>query len=166
MLLVKLAIRNAFRHRLRSFLTILGVMVAILAFGLLRTVIDAWYSGVESSSANRLVTRNAISMTFTLPLAYREKIRAVPGVTQVCPGNWFGGIYIDEKNFFANLAYEPQTLLELYPEFVIDDLAQKTAFLRGPQGVPGRGQAGQALRLEGGGTTSPSRAPSSLGIGT
>ncbi|MBI4806773.1 MAG: ABC transporter permease [Desulfovibrio sp.] len=134
MLLVKLAIRNAFRHRLRSLLTILGVMVAILAFGLLRTVIDAWYSGVESSSANRLVTRNAISMTFSLPLAYREKIRAVPGVTQVCPGNWFGGIYIDEKNFFANFAYEPQTLLELYPEFVIDDAGQKADFLKDRKG--------------------------------
>ena len=134
MLLVKLAIKNAFRHKLRSFLTILGVMVAILAFGLLSTVIDAWHAGVESSSANRLVTRNAISLVFSLPLAYKEKIRAVPGVTQVCQGNWFGGIYIDEKNFFANFAYEPQTLLELYPEFVIDDAGQKAAFLRDRKG--------------------------------
>lgn len=134
MLLIKLALRNAFRHRLRSVLTILGVMVAILAFGLLRTVIDAWYAGVEASSANRLVTRNAISMTFTLPLAYKEKIRAVPGVTQVCAGNWFGGIYIDEKNFFPNLAYEPKALLELYPELVIDDPNQKDAFLRDRKG--------------------------------
>jgi len=133
-LLIRLAIRNAFRHRLRSLLTILGVMVAILAFGLLRTVIDAWYSGVESSSANRLVTRNAISLTFSLPLAYKEKIRAIPGVTQVCPGNWFGGIYIDEKNFFANFAYEPQSLLALYPEFVIDDTGQKADFLRDRKG--------------------------------
>ena len=134
MLLIKLAFRNAFRHRLRSLLTILGVMVAILAFGLLRTVIDAWYSGVESSSANRLVTRNAVSLTFWLPLAYKEKIRAVPGVAKVCAGNWFGGIYIDEKNFFANFAYEPQTLLELYPEFVIDDPDQRVAFLRDRKG--------------------------------
>ncbi|MFZ5426256.1 MAG: ABC transporter permease [Thermodesulfobacteriota bacterium] len=135
MLLIRLAVRNAFRHKLRSLLTILGVMVAILAFGLLRTVIDAWYAGVESSSANRLVTRNAISLTFSLPLAYKEKLRAVPGVTGVCPGNWFGGIYIDEKNFFANFAYEPRTLLELYPEFVIDDPDQKAAFLRDRKGA-------------------------------
>jgi len=134
-LLIRLAIRNAFRHKLRSFLTILGVMVAILAFGLLRTVIDAWYAGVESSSANRLVTRNAISLTFSLPLAYKEKIRAVPGVTEVCPGNWFGGIYIDEKNFFANFAYEPRTLLALYPEFVIDNPDQKAEFLRDRKGA-------------------------------
>lgn len=134
MLLIRLAIRNAFRHRLRSFLTILGVMVAILAFGLLRTVIDAWYAGVEASSANRLVTRSSVSLMFSLPMAYKDKIRAVPGVTQVCQGNWFGGIYIDEKNFFANFAYEPQTLLELYPEYVIDDAAQRSDFLRDRKG--------------------------------
>jgi putative ABC transport system permease protein len=133
-LLVKLAVRNAFRHKLRSFLTILGVMVAILAFGLLRTVIDAWYAGVAGSSANRLVTRNAVSLTFSLPLAYRDKIRAVPGVSEVCPGNWFGGIYIDEKNFFANFAYEARTFLDLYPEFAIDDPDQKAAFLRDRKG--------------------------------
>ena len=130
MLLIRLAVKNAFRHRLRSFLTILGVMVAILAFGLLRTVIDAWHMGVAASSANRLVVRSAISLTFPLPLAYKEKIRAVPGVTQVMQGNWFGGIYIDEKNFFANLAYDPQILLTLYPEFVIDSPQERDAFLK------------------------------------
>ncbi|GFK93839.1 hypothetical protein NNJEOMEG_01675 [Fundidesulfovibrio magnetotacticus] len=134
MLLIRLAFRNAFRHRLRSALTILGVMVAILAFGLLRTVIDAWHAGVEASSANRLVTRNAVSLVFTLPLAYREKIRAIPGVTQVCPGTWFGGIYVDEKNFFANFAYEPVSLLALYPELVIDDPARRDDFLKDRKG--------------------------------
>ncbi len=132
-LLIKLAFRNAFRHKLRSGLTILGVAVAILAFGLLSTVIDAWYSGVEASASNRLVTRNAISLTFSLPLAYREKLRAVPGVTSVCPGNWFGGVYIDEKNFFPNFAYEPNTLLELYPEYLVEP-AQRAAFLRDRKG--------------------------------
>jgi len=133
-LLIRLALKNAFRHRLRSALTILGVMVAILAFGLLRTVIDAWHAGVEASSANRLVTRSAVSLAFTLPLAYKEKLRAFPGVTHVCEGLWFGGIYVDEKNFFANFAYEPVSLLALYPEFVVEDAAQKAAFLKDRKG--------------------------------
>ena len=70
MMLLKILFRNAFHNKLRSGLTILGIMVAILAFGLLRTVIDAWYSGVEAASASRLVTRNAISIIFPVPLAY------------------------------------------------------------------------------------------------
>src|SRR4030042_959259 len=116
---LRLIFKNSFRHKLRTFLTILGVSIAILAFGLLRTVISAWYAGVEASSASRLVTRNAISLIFPLPLSYKEKIRQIEGVKLVSFGNWFGGIYIDEKNFFANYAVEPETYLKLYPELII-----------------------------------------------
>ena len=92
MLLLKILFRNAFHNKLRSGLTILGITVAILAFGLLRTVIGAWYAGVEAASASRIITRNAISIIFPLPLAYNEKIRQIEGVKQVSYGNWFGGV--------------------------------------------------------------------------
>ena len=127
--ILKLIFKNTFRHKLRTFLTVLGVTIAILAFGLLRTVISAWYAGVDASSASRLVTRNSISLIFSLPISYKEKIRQVQGVKTVSYGNWFGGIYIDEKNFFANYAVEPKTYLELYPEFVLPP-DQKAAFFR------------------------------------
>jgi putative ABC transport system permease protein len=132
--ILKLIFKNAFRHKLRTFLTVLGVTIAILAFGLLRTVISAWYAGVNASSASRLVTRNSISLIFPLPLSYQEKIRQIQGVKTVSYGNWFGGIYIDEKNFFANYAVEPKTYLELYPEIVIPP-DQKAAFFRDRKGV-------------------------------
>jgi len=103
--------------------------VAILAFALLRTVISAWYAGVEASSANRLVTRNSISLVFPLPLSYRDKIRQINGVKKVSYGNWFGGYYIDKKNFFANFAVEPESYLSLYPEYLLPD-NQKQTFYR------------------------------------
>jgi putative ABC transport system permease protein len=127
--ILKLLLRNAFRHKLRTFLTILGVTIAILAFGLLRTVISAWYAGVEASSASRLVTRNSISLIFPLPLSYKDKIRQIEGVKLVSFGNWFGGIYKDEKNFFANYAVEPEVYLKLYPEIIIPE-DQKKAFIQ------------------------------------
>jgi putative ABC transport system permease protein len=127
--LLRLVFRNLLRHKLRTGLTLCGICVAILSFGLLRTVISAWYAGVEASSANRLITRNSISLIFPLPLSYLERIRGVEGVKTVSYGNWFGGIYIEEKNFFANLAVEPRTYLELYPEFILSE-EQKQAFLR------------------------------------
>lgn len=126
---LKLIFKNAFRHKLRTGLTVLAVAVAILAFGLLRTVISTWYLGVETAAANRLVTRNAISLVFPLPLSYKEKIRQIEGVEDVSYGTWFGGIYIDEKNFFANYAVEPKTYLEMYPEIVLPS-DQKAAFFR------------------------------------
>ncbi|NWF53044.1 MAG: ABC transporter permease, partial [Nitrospirae bacterium] len=136
--ILKIIIKNTLLHKLRTFLTILGVAIAILAFGLLRTVISAWYAGVEASSASRLITRNSISLIFPLPLSYKDKIRQVDGVKLVSYGNWFGGIYIDEKHFFANYAVEPESYLLLYPEVVIPE-EQKKAFLRDRKGaVAGR----------------------------
>ena len=138
MQILKIITKNALRHKLRTFLTILGVAIAILAFGLLRTVISAWYAGVEASSASRLVTRNSISLIFPLPLSYKDKIRQIDGVKLVSFGNWFGGIYIDEKNFFANYAVEPKGYLTLYPEIIIPE-DQKKAFLQDRKGaVAGR----------------------------
>ena len=138
MQLAKLPFKNALRHKLRTGLTILGITVAILAFGLLRTVVQAWYSGVEGASATRLVTRNAISLIFPLPLSYREKIRQVQGVTSVSYGQWFGGVYITEKNFFPNFAVEAKSYLELYPEFVLPEGERKAFVLDRKACVAGR----------------------------
>ena len=138
MFILKILIRNAFRHKLRTLLTILGITVAILAFGLLRTFINAWYGGVEASSASRLVTRSSISLIFHLPLSYKDKIRQVDGVKVVSWGTWFGGVYIDEKNFFANFAVDAKSYLELYPEYLLSPEETKT-FLRDRKGfVAGR----------------------------
>ncbi len=131
---LKLIFRNALRHKLRTGLTVVGLVVAVLAFGLLQTVVDAWYAGANSAAPNRLVTRNAISLVFPMPLHYREKIRAVPGVVGVAPFNWFGGYYQDPKNFFAQFAIDPVPFLAMYPEYRIPDDALR-AFLRDRKGA-------------------------------
>ena len=128
MFILKYVLRNLFRHKLRSILTVVGVAVAVLAFGLLRTLVGLWYSGAEHASSTRLVTRNAISLIFPLPVSYLERIRGVAGVDAVSYGNWFGGVYIDEKHFFANYAVEPKTYLDLYPEFTLTP-KEKSDFL-------------------------------------
>lgn len=115
----KLILRNVVRHRLRTMLTILGMAIAILSFGLLRTVVDAWYAGVQSAAADRLVTRSAISLIFRLPLAYLYKIKAISGIKRASYGYWFGGIYKDEKYFFAQFAVDLPNYLDIYSEFII-----------------------------------------------
>ena len=131
---LKLALRNALRHRLRTALTVLGLVIAILAFGLLQTVVDAWYAGAEGASNTRLITRNSISLVFPLPITYRDKIRRVPGVTGVSMANWFGGVYITEKNFFPQFAVDPKTYFELYPEYIVPP-DQMKEFLRDRKGA-------------------------------
>ena len=130
----KLTWRNTIRHPLRASLTVIGMAVAVLAFTLLRTMVAAWYSGVSASSPVRLVTRNAISLIFPLPLAYLTKIQALPGITGVAYGNWFGGVYIDERHFFPQFCVDAKNYFELYPEYLMPE-DQKLAFFRDRQGA-------------------------------
>lgn len=115
----KLIFKNALRHKLRTFLTILGITIAVIAFGLLRTVVTVWDSSVDAAAANRLITRQAVSFIFPLPYSYKEKIKNVPGVQNVSFANWFGGIYKDKNNFFARLAVDPETIFDVMSEFLI-----------------------------------------------
>src|SRR6476469_2064112 len=115
-----LVLRNAFRHKLRTTLTIVGIIVAITAFGMLRTIVDAWYAGANASSSARLVTRSSVSLVFSLPLNYAQKIRQVPGVSSVAWANWFGGVYVSERNFFPQFAMSA-SYLDAYPEFLLSD---------------------------------------------
>jgi len=134
MFLFRLLLKNAFRHKLRTLLTMVGLVVAVCAFGLLRTIVDAWYAGAEASSSTRLIVRNATSLTVPLPLAYAQRLRAVDGVTGLSWSNWFGGIYITERNFFPQFAVDPPSYLALYPEFLVSD-DERVAWLRDRKGV-------------------------------
>ncbi|MBZ0198541.1 MAG: FtsX-like permease family protein [Ignavibacteriaceae bacterium] len=115
----KLIFKNALRHKLRTLLTILGIAIAVVAFGILRTVVTAWNAGVDASSANRLISRQAVSFIFPLPYNYRDKISRVPGVEQVAFANWFQGVYIDKNQFFPRLAVDAETMFDVYPEFIL-----------------------------------------------
>lgn len=122
MKIFKLLIRNAMRHKLRTMLTIMGIGVAVMAFTLLRTVVGAWYAGVDVASTNRLVTVHKVSFVFPLPLAYDSRIKQVPGVKDVTYAVWFQGIYKDAhefKNFFPRMAINPENFFQIYSEFVV-----------------------------------------------
>ena len=121
MKILKLIFKNAMRHKLRTSLTVIGIMIAVIAFGVLRTVVTVWDSSVDAASANRLITRQAVSFIFPLPYAYKEKIKNVEGVKNVSIANWFGGVYKDKSNFFARLAVDPETIFDVMQEFLITD---------------------------------------------
>ena len=121
MKVLKLVLKNLLRHKLRTFLTILGLSFAVFAFGFLRTIVTAWNSGVASSSNSRLITRHAVSFIYPLPLSYRDQIEKIPGVKSVSYAYWFQGVYKDNSfdNFFPRYAIDAGSFLEMYPEFII-----------------------------------------------
>ncbi|MFZ1282030.1 MAG: FtsX-like permease family protein [Ignavibacteriaceae bacterium] len=119
MKILKLIFANALRHKLRTFLTVIGIAIAVIAFGVLRTVVTVWDSSVDAAAANRLITRQAVSFIFPLPYAYKEKILNVDGVKNVSFANWFGGVYKDKSNFFARLCVDAETIFDVMQEFLI-----------------------------------------------
>ena len=130
-----LIFKSAFRNRLRTLLTSVGVAIAIIAFLFLRTFISAWYAGVDNSSSDRIITRNKISITFELPLNYVDKVRNIVGDKgTVSYENWFGAVYPkDEHGFFANLATDDD-IFKMYPEIVVPP-DQWQAYLQDRQGA-------------------------------
>ncbi len=130
----KIVWRNVLRHPLRSTLTTVGIAVALIAFILLRTLIGAWYAGVDATSASRLITRNAVSLVVPLPISYQYKIRQISGVATISYAQWFGGVYINERNFFPQFGIDTAHYFDLYPEFVVE-AEQKADFLRDRKGA-------------------------------
>ena len=128
MTLSRFVTKSSFRNKRRSILTVLSISFSLLLLTFMLTIWRGFYIDQGSpSSAQRLVTRHRVSLTFSLPSFYREKIRAIPGVVAVCPGNWFGGLYKDNKpeNFFAQFGTDPEELFKAFPEYSIapDQLA-------------------------------------------
>ena len=123
MFILTLIRKNLLRHKLRTLLTILGITIAVLAFGLMRTVVSAWNAGVAASAADRLIVVHSVSFIYPLPLSYRARIERLPGVETVSFANLFSVIYIDETNFFARMAIDPATYFKVFPEFIVSDEA-------------------------------------------
>jgi len=137
MTLTRFVGKNAFRNKRRSTLTVLSIAFSLLLLTLMMTIWRAFYLDPGSAeSAERLVVRHRVSLTFSLPSFYREKIRAVPGVVAVVPVSWFGGIYKDQKpeNFFAQFGTDPDEFFKVYRDFKMP-ADQVVAWQRDRQGV-------------------------------
>ena len=137
MTLTRFVTKNAFRNKRRSTLTVLSIAFSLLLLTLMMTIWRAFYLDKGSAeSAERLVVRHRVSLTFNLPGYYREKIRAVPGVLSVVPVSWFGGIYKDQKpeNFFAQFGTDPEEFFKTFRDLDMPQ-DQVTAWQRDRQGV-------------------------------
>ena len=107
-----------FRSKTRTLLTLLSVVAAFLLFGMLDSVRVAFNSSANVEGYDRLITTSKLSITQSLPYSLLTQIESTPGVANVSYATWFGGIYQDPNNFFANYAVGPG-FMELYPEYVL-----------------------------------------------
>jgi len=116
MTLARFVRKNAFRNKRRSILTLLSISFSLLLLTVMMTIWRAFYMSEGSAeSAQRLIVRHRVSLAQFLPIAYRERIRSIPGVKKVVNETWFGGQYKDDKpeNFFAQFGTDPNEIFEV-----------------------------------------------------
>jgi putative ABC transport system permease protein len=122
MTLGSFVVRNTFRNKRRSLLTVISISFSLLLLTLMICIWRAFYvDQVAPEASRRLIIRDRVSLAFFLPEFYRAKIRAVPGVTAVSPMTWFGGRYIDDRpeHFFAQLATDPDEYLKVASDKIV-----------------------------------------------
>ena len=129
-----LLLANLGRRKIRTGLTIGSFAAAMFLFGLLGAIRYGFRQGIDVAGADRLVVIGRTSIIQPLPLPYFERIKRIPGVKDVAHSTWFGGVYQDPKNFFAQFAIEPEDWIRMYPEFVVPPDEWK-AFLADRQGA-------------------------------
>jgi putative ABC transport system permease protein len=127
------------RKKLRTGLTVLSIMVAFILFGYLTAIRQAFDAGVDVAGADRLIVRHKVSLIQLLPQSYEAKIERIDGVDNAVHSTWFGGIYQEPKNFFAQMPMVPEELFDMYPEYIISD-EHKAAWMETRSGaLVGRG---------------------------
>ena len=126
---IALVLSNFRRHKTRTILTILSIVVAFVLFGYLAAIRKAFQAGVSLAGADRLVVRHRVSIIQPLPQSYQAEIERIDGIAMTSQASWFGGIYKDERNFFAQISVQPDRFMAIYPEFIVPP-AQKEAWLK------------------------------------
>ena len=112
--------KNLWRRKFRTIFTLLSIFIAFLLFGILMTIRTAFSFGVEIAGLDRLVLIHKVSLIMPLPVSLPGAAAvATEGVALATHKTWFGGIYQDPANFFAQIAVEPEPFLKIYPEFVL-----------------------------------------------
>ena len=147
---------SLFRRKVRTLFTLLSIIIAFALFNYLSAVRVAFSMGVDVAGADRLTLIHKVSFIQLLPESYQARILAVDGVNHVTHSTWFGGVYQDPRNFFAQFAVEPEGYLSMYPEFLLPDDAKERWYGNRTGAVVGRAladrfdwQVGDRIPLQG-----------------
>ena len=121
---------NLMRHQRRTALTTASVALALFLFASLRSVVTTLRASGEVGSESRMIVQSAKAIVFFLPRSYEQRLLSVPGVQAVTWALWFGGVYRDPKDFFAQFAVDPASYLDMYAGDYALPPDQRAAFNR------------------------------------
>ena len=131
----KLVFANLFRKKIRLILTIGSFGVALFLFGFLAVIRTAFGAGVaDVAGADRVMVLSRSGFIQLLPQAYQDRMLRIPGVKAVTFQQWFGGVYKDERNNFAQFAIDPANQRKVFTELKVPDDQWET-FLKDRRGA-------------------------------
>ncbi len=114
MKLIRLIIKNSFRHPLRTVLTVLGLALTITAFGIVRNILVLFDISRADLIKGHLITRHKTSLMQFLPESYKDRIAQVDGVKYVAYAHWVGSRYGESpEEWFGRMAVDPQHYFDI-----------------------------------------------------
>jgi putative ABC transport system permease protein len=126
---VALILSNTKRHKTRTILTLLSIVVAFILFAYLGAIKNAFRFGTSLAGANRLVVRHRVSLIQPLPQNYERRIEQIAGVDDASQQAWFGGTYQDKPTTWGQIAVNPNEFFPMYPEILLPE-DQKQNFMK------------------------------------
>src|ERR1700726_3042344 len=89
-----LVFKNLLRSKRRTILTVLSIAVSLFIFSALVSIPTVANEILgETASSTRIACHNKAGLAYSIPVAYKQRIQAVPHVETVAAQSWFGGIY-------------------------------------------------------------------------
>jgi putative ABC transport system permease protein len=122
---------NLGRNKLRTALTSVAIMLAVLLVCVLLTMPAGMNHLIDSVTNNtRISVHNKAGIVYSMPASFTRKVRLVDGVEAAMAQTWFGGAF-EEKGVvtFPNFAVETEHVAAVYPDYNIDP-RQMADFLR------------------------------------
>jgi len=127
------------RKRIRTVLAMLSVAIAFWLYGTLDGVTSAFGEALMAMTSDvRMRTQNRQYARAGLPIAYRSRIEAVPGVRDVGVSMFVGGYYRDSVEFVEVSAVDIERIdvgnnLEFDPAQIEAMREQRTGAIIGPE---------------------------------
>jgi len=115
-----LVFKNLLRSKRRTFLTVLSIAVSLFIFSALVSIPTVANQILgNTASSTRVATHNKAGLTYAIPIAYKQRIMAIPHVEATVPESWFGGVYHEVYDQFPNLAADPDEVDKMWPDWGI-----------------------------------------------
>lgn len=123
--ILKMVFRHIRQAPTRTVMCALIIAVIACAMQLADHMRLTWTATSDIASARRLITRNHISITQTLPLTYADTIRAIPGVKALTHNSWLGGYFRKPAFSLDSYAIPDEGFFSIYTEYTVPPEAMR-----------------------------------------